>query len=118
MKRGLIGRFGLNLMTLPFGAPFFMGHGSGKVVLAVALLCFVGGDALLDELRIDVACAEVAVAEDLLVQGDCRLDTVDAELLERALHDLDGVAARAAVDDELRDHRVVVRLDREASRHA
>lgn len=44
-----------------------MGHGSGKIVLAVLLLRLVRGDALLDELRVDVARAEVAVAEDLLV---------------------------------------------------
>ena len=37
------------------------------------------------------------------MQGDRRLDALDAELAQGALHDLDGVAARTAVYDDLGD---------------
>jgi hypothetical protein len=54
--------------------------------------------------------------EQRLVEADQRLDAVDDELVERAQHPPARVLAVDAVDDELRDHRVVQRRDLAARR--
>ena len=96
------------------------GGGEVEFVLELELLrlVLVVGDGALDELRVDVARAEVDVFEDLLVQGDRRLDALDAELAQGAFHDLDGVAVCTAVHDDFGDERVVPRLDCQSGRHA
>src|SRR5690606_28069061 len=64
---------------------------------------------LLDEARVHPAARELDVPEDLGVEGNRRGDALDPELVEGSPHARDRLVAGAAVDDELRDHRVVVR---------
>ena len=96
--------------------------GGGEIELVLELellrLVLVVSDAAFDKLRVDVARAKVAVLKDLLVQGDCRLDAFDAEFAQGAFHDLDGVAARPTMYDDLGDERVVPWFDRQSRRHA
>src|SRR5258706_3132034 len=47
--------------------------------------------------------------EDFLMQGRVGLDALDYELCERIAHPGDRRIARVAVDDELADHRIVIR---------
>src|SRR3546814_4336918 len=48
-------------------------------------------------------------SSDLLLQRDVGLDAVDDHLAQRHAHAADGLFAVGAVDDQLADHRVVVR---------
>ena len=64
-----------------------------------------------EELRVDVAAAEVGVAKDLLMEGNGGLHAFEDEHVERALHSPDRFIASRSVNDQLRDQRVVVRRD-------
>ena len=55
------------------------------------------------------AFLEFLVGHDLLVQRDRRLDTFDDHHVERTLHSGDREFPCAGVNDELCDHRIVVR---------
>src|SRR4051812_6111482 len=64
------------------------------------------------ERGVQLAGDEFRIDEDAQVQRNGRLDALDHRHLERPLHARDRFAAVAAVDDDLRDHRIVVRRDR------
>ena len=68
-------------------------------------------ECLLDVFCVDVAGDEVGVAEHSLGERDRGLHSFDDELVECSQHCLDREFARWAVDDQLADHRVVVRRD-------
>ena len=55
---------------------------------------------------------EVGIVQNLQVERNRRLDPLDDGHLERALHPRDRFGAVAAVRDDLRDERIVVRRDR------
>src|SRR5688572_7188014 len=69
------------------------------------------GKDVLHEPGVVVARHEPPVPEDPLVERDGGLHTLHDELVQAALHALDGLGAGGLVDDELADHRVVVRGD-------
>src|SRR3546814_3011157 len=73
-----------------------------RLVLALGQLLFQVVDVL-------SALAEAAVGEDALLQRDVGLDAVDDHFAQRHAHAADGLFAVGAVDDQLADHRVVVR---------
>ena len=54
------------------------------------------------------------VSDDLLLEGNGRLDAADHEFAEGALHAGDGTGAGRGGDDQLGNHRVVVRRHRVA----
>src|SRR5579862_2261732 len=70
------------------------------------------GEEVLHERRADLAGDEVRVVEDAQMQRDRRLDPLDDRHLERSLHPCDRLGAVAAMDNDLGDHRVVIRRDR------
>ena len=55
---------------------------------------------------------DVGIANQAAEQRQRRLDPVDDELVERAAQAHQRFGARAAVDDQLADQRIVVRRDR------
>src|SRR5690606_37244051 len=81
-------------------------HGSSpdrqRLVLAL-------GQLLLQVMDVLPALAEAAVGEDALLQRDVGPDAVDDHLRKRNAHAADRLFAVGAVDDQLADHRVVVR---------
>ena len=54
---------------------------------------------------------EIGIGQDPQVQRDGGLDAFDHRHLERPPHPRDRFLPIAAVDDDLRDHRIVVRRD-------
>src|SRR3954470_5326025 len=70
------------------------------------------GEETFHERGVQLAGDEVRIDEDAQVQRNGRLDALDHRHLERPLHARDRFGAVAAVDDDLRDHRIVVRRDR------
>src|ERR1019366_10469438 len=65
-----------------------------------------------DEPRVVATRDELGVREELLVEGEVRLDARDDVLGERSPHPLDRMRARGCPDAELRDERVVEARDR------
>src|SRR5262249_30620786 len=66
----------------------------------------------LHERGAQLAGDEVGIVEDLEVQGDARLDALDDRHLEGPPHAGNRLLAIAAVHDDLRNQRIVVRRDR------
>ena len=52
------------------------------------------------------------------MKGYRGLYAIDAELFQSAFHDFDSVTTRAAMNDNLGNHRIVIRLDGKPSRYA
>src|SRR5450759_1201605 len=75
--------------------------------LAFAMTVPATEDVPLDEVSIDLAALEVLVLDDLLVERDRGRDAHDDELVEGPPSPVDGLIARLAPDDQLRDERVV-----------
>src|SRR5262249_19424180 len=68
----------------------------------------IGAESALHEGRVDATVDKRAVAQDFLMDGDRRLDPVDAQLSQRPQHAADRLFATRLVNDQLTDHRVVV----------
>ena len=65
----------------------------------------------LDEAVTRLAADEAGVREERPVEPEQRLDAADLVLVERPQHPAAGVLAVDALDDQLRDHRVVEAAD-------
>jgi len=65
----------------------------------------------LHEAGIEISFNEFAVAHDPLMKGDGRFNPLDDVFVEGAGHPVYGLFPRLGMDDELGDHRVVVRED-------
>jgi len=66
---------------------------------------------VLHEVRPDLAPAEPLVVHDLLVERNRRLDSLDDHQLQSPFHARDSEVARARVNDDFRDQRIVKRRD-------
>src|SRR5947209_20451641 len=71
------------------------------------LLCTFGQKLRLDDAVTRLRSREAGMVEQRAVEADQRRDAADLELSERTQHPPARVLAVAAVDDELRDERVV-----------
>ena len=71
--------------------------------LYAVFVCFIERHTFVEELRIEIACAEVRIGKDLLMKRDRRFDTANAELVEGATHDLDRITARTTVCNDFCD---------------
>lgn len=62
-----------------------------------------------EEARVELSASENRVMHDLFVEGDGGLDTHDDEFVQRSRHAGYSLVAVMRRDDELADHRVIVR---------
>ena len=67
-----------------------------------------------DERRVDIEVNEVRVVEHLSSQWQSRCNPLDHELTQAASHTLNRFITRWLVNDQLADHRLVIRADRVA----
>ena len=77
----------------------------------------LGDDHSFDPGRVDLALDEVPGAENLPVQRDRRLDTLDDQLVEGPAHPGDGLEPGRGMDDQLAQERVIVGRDGVAGLH-
>jgi hypothetical protein len=66
---------------------------------------------LRNEVRAEAALAKAGVGDQGIEEADVMGDAADMVSVQRVGHPVDGLVARAAPGDQLRDHRVVIHRD-------
>src|SRR6266403_2906870 len=65
----------------------------------------------LDEMRIDFPCREIGIRQNPAMQRNRRLDPFNDEHFQCPLHPPHGLSAISALNDQLRNHRVIIGRD-------
>ena len=92
--------------------------GGSFIVGLLAFFYLFHGEAFFHKARIVLTAHEAMRIHHGLVEGDVGAHAHDAIFLQCAAHAQDGLGARFAPDDQLGDHRVVIRRDLETGIYA